>query len=74
MTFDEVWRRDVLDPWRFIEARNRPGGPAPATVEAAISAERELLARDQHLHNDVVARIKAAVTERATKIDAIVAE
>jgi len=42
----EAFVRAALDPWAFVEARTIPGGPAPATVEGAIAAARDRLARD----------------------------
>ncbi|HEU0166017.1 MAG TPA: hypothetical protein VFQ54_13300, partial [Thermomicrobiales bacterium] len=64
------WTGRMLDPWMFVDARTIHGGPAPATVEAAIANARERLAADNAWIDGAAAAIAAAAVDRAARIDA----
>jgi argininosuccinate lyase len=69
LTEDEV--AAALDPWAFIEARTLPGGPAPATVEAAIATAHERLATDDAIVAARRHRVTSATADRGDRVQVL---
>ena len=61
----------ALDPWAFVEARTIPGGPAPATVEAAIARARDRHAADEAAISERRHRVMQATADRGDQIQVL---
>ncbi len=71
LTIDDDWLEAILDPRRFVESRDLPGGPAPSATAVAISAARGGLRHDRLHTADAERQLNGSTNERARRIDTI---
>jgi argininosuccinate lyase len=67
----EQFVQQALDPWTFVNVRTIPGGPAPATTRAALTASRERFNEDVQRLDADRERLARADAMRQQWIDAL---
>ncbi|MGQ9584947.1 MAG: argininosuccinate lyase [Anaerolineae bacterium] len=64
--------RKALDPVRFVETHDLPGGPAPREVLRMVQARRERLAEEQRRQADRRARLEAAARKLDQAVEGVI--